>query len=297
MDLQALRYFRVVAKEGSFSQAAQKLNYAQSNLSTKIRQLEQEFQTPLFYRHAYGVRLTEKGETLLAYTDRLFQLVAEVENVMKDDGAARGSLRIGTMESASVTFMPELLAKYHHQYPDVSLSVQTGVSAESIRQVLDYDLDGALVAGAVNHAELSGCVVRREKLSLFSTAELDIGTPVAELLSQPLLVLPYGCSYRWILEQWLHEENIVPAKLMEFDSLGAILASVSAGLGVTLFPETLVSFYAAGKTLVSHEVPAAFAQAEISFVWRRDRVMDSTLQSFISLVRAKKRNRSYKGKA
>lgn len=288
MDLQALRYFRIVAKEGSFSQAAQKLNYAQSNLSTKIRQLEQELQAPLFYRHAYGVRLTEKGETLLAYTDRLFQLVTEVENVMKDDGTARGSLRIGTMESASVTFMPELLAAYHRQYPDVSLSVQTGVSAESIRQVLDYNLDGAFVAGAVNHAELSNCLVRREKLALYSTAELDEGTPVSVLLSQPLLVLPYGCSYRWVLEQWLHEENLVPAQIIEFDSLGAILASVSAGLGVTLFPESLVSFYKTKGTVVSHVAPASFSQIDISFVWRRDRVMDSTLQSFIGLLRRKK---------
>lgn len=287
MDLQSLRYFRIVAKEGSFSQAAQKLNYAQSNLSTKIRQLEQELKTPLFYRHAYGVQLTEKGETLLSYTEQLFQLVTEVETVMKDDGTPRGSLQIGTMESASVTFMPELLAEYHRQHPDVSLTVQTGVSAESIRQVLDYTLDGAFVAGPVSHAELSSCRVRREKLSLYSVAELDAGTPVSELLAQPLLVFPYGCSYRWILEQWLHEENVIPSQTIEFDSLGAILASVSAGLGVTLFPESLATFYSFGKNLVSHTVPDAFSQAEISFVWRRDRFMDSTLQSFIRMIRTK----------
>lgn len=288
MDLQALRYFRIVAKEGSFSQAAQKLNYAQSNLSTKIRQLEQELNTPLFYRHAYGVRLTEKGETLLAYTDQLFRLVSEVENVMKDDGAARGSLHIGTMESAAVTFMPELLAEYHRRCPDVALTVQTGVSAESVRQVLDYNLDGAFVAGSVNHAELASCFVRKETLALYSTAEFDVGTPVAELLSQPLLVLPQGCSYRWMLEKWLHEEQIIPMQTVEFDSLGAILASVSAGLGVTLFPESLAAFYKTKQIVVSHAVPAAFAQAEVSFVWRKDRVMDSTLQSFIRLVRKKK---------
>lgn len=288
MDLQVLRYFRIVAKEGSFSQAAQKLNYAQSNLSTRIRQLEQELHTPLFYRHATGVRLTEKGETLLAYTDQLFQLVAEVENVMKDDGTARGSLHIGTMESAAVTFMPELLAEYHHRYPDVALIVQTGVSAESIRQVLDYNLDGAFVAGPVNHAELTSCFVRKEKLTLYSAAEFDVGTPLAELLSQPLLVLPQGCSYRWMLDNWLHEEQVVPAQTLEFDSLGAILASVSAGLGVTLFPESLAGFYKTKQIVVSHAVPASFAQAEISFVWRKDRVMDSTLQSFIRLLRKKK---------
>ena len=91
MDLQALRYFRIVAREGSFSQAAQKLNYAQSNLSTKIRQLEGELETPLFRRHAHGVTLTEKGESLLAYADRLVHLLEEAESVVRDDGTAKGS--------------------------------------------------------------------------------------------------------------------------------------------------------------------------------------------------------------
>ena len=89
MDLQALRYFRIVAREGSFSQAAQKLNYAQSNLSTKIRQLEGELETPLFRRHAHGVTLTEKGESLLAYADRLVHLLEEAESVVRDDGTAK----------------------------------------------------------------------------------------------------------------------------------------------------------------------------------------------------------------
>ena len=144
MDLQALRYFRIVAREGSFSQAAQKLNYAQSNLSTKIRQLEGELETPLFRRHAHGVTLTEKGESLLAYADRLVHLLEEAESVVRDDGTAKGSLSVGSMESAAITFIPVLLAEYHSLCPGVSLTVKTGVSQASMRSVLDGTLDGAM---------------------------------------------------------------------------------------------------------------------------------------------------------
>ena len=168
MDLQALRYFRIVAREGSFSQAAQKLNYAQSNLSTKIRQLEGELETPLFRRHAHGVTLTEKGESLLAYADRLVHLLEEAESVVRDDGTAKGSLSVGSMESAAITFIPVLLAEYHSRCPGVSLTVKTGVSQASMRSVLDGTLDGAFVAGATGHAELSSVPVRRERLALFS---------------------------------------------------------------------------------------------------------------------------------
>ncbi len=283
MDLQALRYFRIVAREGSFSQAAQKLNYAQSNLSTKIRQLEGELETPLFRRHAHGVTLTEKGESLLAYADRLVHLLEEAESVVRDDGTAKGSLSVGSMESAAITFIPALLAEYHRRCPGVALTVKTGVSAASMRSVLDGSLDGAFVAGATGHAELSSVPVRRERLALFSAAGTET-TPVANLLAGPLLVLPHGCSYRQSLEEWLDAERIFPERAVEFDSIGALLASVSAGLGAALFPESLASVYTAAKGLICHTIPEPYAWADISFVWRRDRFMDSTFRSFLGLL-------------
>lgn len=286
MDLQALRYFRIVAREGSFSQAAQKLNYAQSNLSTKIRQLEGELETPLFRRHAHGVTLTEKGESLLAYADRLVHLLEEAESVVRDDGTAKGSLSVGSMESAAITFIPELLAEYHSRCPGVSLTVKTGVSAASMRSVLDGTLDGAFVAGATGHAELSSVPVRRERLALFSATGTET-IPVANLLAGPLLVLPHGCSYRQSLEEWLDAERIFPERAVEFDSIGALLASVSAGLGAALFPESLAFVYTVAKGLICHAVPEPYTWADISFVWRRDRFMDSTFRSFLGLLREK----------
>ena len=286
MDLQALRYFRIVAREGSFSQAAQKLNYAQSNLSTKIRQLEGELETPLFRRHAHGVTLTEKGESLLAYADRLIHLLEEAESVVRDDGTAKGSLSVGSMESAAITFIPALLAEYHSRCPGVSLTVKTGVSQASMRSVLDGTLDGAFVAGATGHAELSSVPVRRERLALFSATGTET-TPVAKLLAGPLLVLLHGCYYRQSLEEWLDAEQIFPERAVEFDSIGALLASVSAGLGAALFPESLASVYTAAKGLICHAVPEPYAWADISFVWRCDRFMDSTFRSFLGLLREK----------
>ena len=290
MDLQALRYFRIVAREGSFSKAAQTLCYAQSNLSTKIRQLEEEVGTPLFYRHAYGVTLTEKGETLLAYADQLFRLLLEAENAVKEDGTAKGTLSVGAMESAAITFLPELLAEYYRAHPRVSLDVRTGVSEVLLRGVLDYTLDGAFVAGATGHADLASCPVRRERLALFSSASFKAGTPLSMLLAGPLLVLPHGCSYRRILERWVSEAQIFSERAVTFDSIGALLASASAGLGATLLPESIATAYTAAKTLTPHPVPEPYAWADISFVWRKDRFMDSTLQSFIGLVRTANRS-------
>ena len=187
---------------------------------------------------------------------------------------------------AAITFIPALLAEYHRRCPGVSLTVKTGVSQASMRSVLDGTLDGAFVAGATGHAELSSVPVRRERLALFSATGTET-TPVANLLAGPLLVLPHGCSYRQSLEQWLDAECIFSERTVEFDSIGALLASVSAGLGAALFPESLASVYTAAKGLICHAVPEPYAWADISFVWRRDRFMDSTLRSFLGLLHEK----------
>ena len=184
---------------------------------------------------------------------------------------------------AAITFIPALLAEYHRRCPGVALTVKTGVSAASMRSVLDGSLDGAFVAGATGHAELSSVPVRRERLALFSAAGTET-TPVANLLAGPLLVLPHGCSYRQSLEEWLDAERIFPERAVEFDSIGALLASVSAGLGAALFPESLASVYTAAKGLICHTIPEPYAWADISFVWRRDRFMDSTFRSFLGLL-------------
>ena len=88
----------------------------------------------------------------------------------------------------------------------------------------------------------------------------------------------------------MSEAQIFSERAVTFDSIGALLASASAGLGATLLPESIATAYTAAKTLTAHPVPEPYAWADISFVWRKDRFMDSTLQSFIGLVRAANRN-------
>lgn len=125
MDLQALKIFRIVAEKGSISQAARELNYAQSNISTKIQQLEAHLQTSLFYRHNRGITLTVKGQILLAYTEKIFHLIDETIKVMKDDSIPKGPLCIGSMETTAAVYLPQLLSKYHNDYPNVDLSLKT----------------------------------------------------------------------------------------------------------------------------------------------------------------------------
>ncbi len=135
MDIQEMKYFCAVASEGSLSRAAQKLHYAQSNLSTKIIQLEQEIGCPLFYRNNHGVTLTPKGELLLKYATNLINLAEETMIAVRDDTTAQGMLKIGSMESTVVAYLSEFLAGFHEKNPQVAVQVESGTTERILQKV------------------------------------------------------------------------------------------------------------------------------------------------------------------
>lgn len=285
MDLQTLQYFCTVASEGSLSRAAQKLHYAQSNLSTKIMQLEKEVGTPLFYRSSHGVILTPKGELLLKYATDLLNLAEETMTAMKDDNETQSMLKIGSMESTVVTFLSEFLAQFHRKNPLISVRVETGTTENILQSVLEYKLNGAFVAGPVRHPELFTKQVQTEKLCLITSKNLVPGENVLEILTQPLLVFPHGCSYRKILEQYMKSEGLTANKIYEFNTLNAIFASVTAGLGTAIFPEICIRQYDQKDALTVLDIPEEYAFSTTVFVYRKNCYLSNALCSFIDSLK------------
>lgn len=283
MDLQALKIFRIVAEKGSISQAARELNYAQSNISTKIQQLEAHLQTSLFYRHNRGITLTVKGQMLLAYTEKIFHLIDETTKVMKDDSIPKGPLCIGSMETTAAVYLPQLLSKYHNDYPNVDLSLKTGTTEQNIQGVLQYNLDGAFVAGPINHPELIQKPVAEEELVLITDTVHSSMSSIKDIQTRTLLVFPNGCSYRMILEQWLHKEGLIPNKIIEFDTIEAIIGCVCAGLGISLLPISVVEKYVQTGILRCHSIENSYTKVATVFIYRKDRFMSTSLIKFIDM--------------
>lgn len=285
MDLTLLNYFYTVAREGSFMAAAEKLDYAQSNLSMRIKQLEEMAGAELLIRGRNGVTLTEKGQVLYSYADKLLALSEEAESAVKGEEYSTGRITITAMESAAVTFLPGLLAKFHKKYPDTSVKVITGTSDAGVRAVLANDTDMAVAVGENSHEDLFSNPLRKEELVLV-TDRSDQESDLKKLLARPLLVFPSGCAYRRVLERMLADYGIVAVHTMEFTSLGAILASVSAGLGISVFPATAINSFTAGDSLRMISLPEEYKTADIYLIFRRQSAGNRTLRNFIEMTTA-----------
>ncbi len=284
MDLHALKCFQRVAELGSISKAAKELKYAQSNITSKIQQLEADLQTTLFYRHNRGTNLTEKGKVLLTYTEEIFQRLDEVRNIMSDDLTPKGPLIIGTMETTAAVRLPNFISKFHHNYPNVDITIKTGPTEDNVQGVLQYEMDGAFVAGPIEHPDLSYEVVVEEELMLVTDTNHPFKNLKNEIQNRTFLVFRKGCSYRARLEEWLHHEGVIPKKVMEFGTLDGIIGCVSAGLGVSLLPRSVIEKHVANGQLRHHSIPNQFGKVKTIFVYRKDKYISTSLRKFIEII-------------
>ena len=284
MELTDLATFAAVARCGGITRAAQELNTVQSNVTQRVKALEAEIGTALFERHSRGMNLTGAGRRLLPYAQRMAALSREAVLAARDDGEPKGPLCIGSMETTAAVRLPTLLADFHRRFPAVRLTLRTATTADLVAGVLDGSLDGAFVAGPIEHAELAAAVAFREELVLVTArhlstlAELRAATPES---GPTALVFRTGCTYRQRLEQVLAEFGWPSATRFELGTLDGMIGCVAAGMGVTLLPRAVVG---RNDNVSVHALGAAQSRVETLFISRRAAHDYSALRGFVSCL-------------
>lgn len=284
MNIQDFYAFKAVVQHGSISKAAAELNYAQSNISMKIQNIEKLYNTTLFFRQYNGIRLTPKGEIFNEMVMKMLNLYEKTFELMDDLSPINGPLRIGSMETTAALHLPKLLTDFHKKNEEVDLIVMTGPSKQSIERVESYELDGAFIAGPVYKENLVAKELVLEELVMITTGNHSLIHSLKDLEQSTIIVFRSGCSYRSIFELWLNEEGIKPHKIMEFGTLEGLLGCVSAGLGVTLLPRSIAEKYSASLELKIHPVVSKQSKIPTWFIYRNDEYPSKALELFLEIV-------------
>lgn len=285
MDLADLKTFEAVARHGSMNKAANELHTVQSNITARIRALEEELGVPLFQRHPRGVTMTPAGQRVLPFVGRLSKLMSEARNAARDDGEPGGTLMLGGMETTMALRLSPMLSSFARTWPDVRLVIRTGTTAQLVQDVVECRLDGAFVAGPIEHPELSHETVFSEELVLVSSPTLRKLQDLPAYPDLKAIVFQFGCSYRQRLETLLAELGIVVARPLEFGSLDAIIACVAAGVGVTLLPKALIAREVEAGRVAMHRLPQDQGRVDTVFVQREDGYATSALTAFLAMAR------------
>lgn len=283
MNSNDLKIFEAVAAYGSFTKAAEAMHTVQSNVTARIKNLEEEFGAALFVRTSRLVELTPAGETLMRYSKQIIHLLGEVKREIQSTGQVTGHLSVGCMETTMALKVPELIHTFTELYPDVELEFRSNMHGNLINDLLSYRLDAAFISGPVNIPALEQCKVKEERLVILASEKQSKMSNI--LAFQPLKIVTFdqGCVFRARLESWLESKGIVQYKRIVLNSIEGIINFVEAGLGISILPEEVISKYYPDRKLSKFPINEELGSLTTVLAFRKDIPQSRVLKAFIEL--------------
>lgn len=235
MESLELRIFREVAKAGSISKAAENMCYVQSNITAHMRKLEQELNTVLLVRHNRGITLTKEGEKLLSYANSILDLMDQAKYEFQQD---KLDLHIGATQTLAAYRLPQWLSRYQKQFPNVNVSVITDSQDQLIELLCKQMIECAFVERKYVSKQIHPVFSFDEELCIIAPPQSN-----EQMLKNSAIITNKirSCPYRKILVEWAISQTSSTPQIMEFDTVDAIIRSVSLGMGISLLPYSAVS--------------------------------------------------------
>ncbi|MGE8033919.1 LysR family transcriptional regulator [Lysinibacillus sp. KCTC 33748] len=289
MDIKQLQTFLTASETLSFTQTAQLLDYAQSSITAQIKSLEEELGVVLFERLGKRISLTEEGERLQQYAQKMLDLNMEMKKAVLNE-QTQAVLKIGAQESQCVYRLPSVLQQFQKSHPQVKIIFKPVHTTEIAKDLLQSgNLDIAFITDAYKETPM----LHRERLIqeqlVFVSAPTDSNEERAvfslqQLSNETMLLTESGCSYRNQLELQLQQEGSLPIQMIEFASIEAIKQCVMAGLGITFLPKMVVEKELKNQRLQELITATKLADIFTDIAWHKDKHISPYLADFIEIA-------------
>lgn len=289
-----LETFVEAAERGTFTAAAREIGISQAAVSQRIQQLESVLKTSLFRRGPGRVTLTDAGQQLYEYAQRIHKLTDEAwAAVTGRSSEARGELALAASSVPGQYFLPPLLAVFGKRHPQVQVRVSVTDTDDVLRQVERGTASIGLVGGQGGGSQLE---FRR-----FARDELVLAVPkrhawwrkrrvsVPDLLTQPLIQRERGSGTRHCLERGLEQLGVTLSSLnvvLELGSTEAIKEAVLQGVGLAVMSKRAIDKEIKAGRLKALRIDGLTLERDIYFVRDRRRVLTGAAQLFLSLLKA-----------
>jgi DNA-binding transcriptional LysR family regulator len=285
MNTNDLKIFEAVARHGSFTKAAEAVYTVQSNVTARIKSLEEEFGAPLFSRSPRKVELTTAGRTLMKYYKRVDHLLEEAKKEMKNTGHISGTLKIGCIETTMALKGPDIIKKFSASYPDVELEFVSAMRGSLINDLLNHKLDTAFIPGPIHMAGLDQLPTKQTRLVLLGPATAKTSADLLKRRPPAIVVFEQGCVYRNRLETWLSSKGIVQYKRIVLNSIEGIINFVESDIGISILPQEVIAKYYPHRKLKTFGLDKQLGTLTNSLVFRKDEPPSRALDAFLALYR------------
>ncbi len=283
-----LQVFYTVAKLLSFTKAAESLHMTQPAVTFQIRQLEEYFNTRLFDRTHNKISLTEAGEHVFGYAERIIALYNEMDNQVRTlTGDVIGILVVGASTTIAEYRLPSLLGEFQSQFQDVKLRLKVSNTVGVVHMVENNEIDVGIVEAPVQNKNLVVKVCWHDQLMLVCPPNHPLASRTAiaikEILPYPFICREEGSGTRNVIAQYLKKRGYSLNDLnliMEFGSPESIKSAVESGLGITLISESTLKKELTLRTLAAVPLEPPMIRP-FSIVYQRQKFRLRAMEEFL----------------
>ncbi len=292
-----LQVFYTVAKQLSFTKAADILYMTQPAVTFQVKQLEEHFNTRLFERSHGKISLTPTGELVLGYAERVLALTGEMEaRVGELTGQVTGPLMIGASTTIAEYQLPRILGEFKARFPQVQARLTVANSETVAAKVADHSLDVGLIEAPSHNPNLTTLACCEDELVMICAPGHSLASRSSvnarDIAVEPYVSREHGSGTREVVDGFFSDNGVNPDDLhieMELGSREAIKGAVEAGLGVAIMSASTVTKEIQLGTLVAIPLAPRLTR-QLSMVYAPEKFRSKLLDAFINFVDDKFRN-------
>ena len=289
LNLKQLEAFYFVVKKKGFTRAAEDLNVTQPAVTIQVRSLEKSLNVNLIQQVGKRLQLTEAGEFLYQYAEKIFDLVSDADEKMRDfKKLMRGTLQIGTTKHYARYVMPYLLSEFQRRYPRIKVILDEGNSENIARSILEMKNELALIS------EIN--LDQKIKSNFFSTVEFVLvassehrfserkSISLRELNNEPLILREKGSALRDAILRKFHEYGIWLSVIIEANSLDFIMDYVKQNKGVSFMIEPDIKKELEEGILKIIPIDEGNITLFTDFIYHNEKALSPPAEAFLKMV-------------
>ena len=277
MEIQELISFTTIVQQGSFSKASKKLDYCQGSITVHIKNLERELGVQLFDRLGKKVTLTNHGKTFYQHCLKILDDISCAKGAINPSLELNGHLTIGTIDSLCSSIVPQLICKYHQYHPHVSVSITTDTIEGLLKMLKNNDIDFAyLVDKQLLDTDWLKIYQSKEEVTFVASCHHPIckikQPTIQDILTYPIILTEKNASYRRLLEEKLHEDNLEILKLDQY---------------ISFLPKYILENDLKNKTIIQINIPDYQIDVYRQLLCHKNKWLSHEMKSFFQLIKEK----------
>jgi DNA-binding transcriptional LysR family regulator len=289
INLHQLATFQVVAKHCSYVRAAEELHFSQPAVSAQIRQLEEAMGVKLFDKIGRKTHLTQAGEELYLYSQKIFSLIDEtLETMASLRSPYYGRLSVGADTTVGTYVIPGILGKFHHIYPEVDITLEVVNRVYLVDALANNRIDMVIMGKVPSDLPVFSAPFAANELVVVAPPTHRLAgckrVPFAELAREHFLLREVGSGTRAALENAFQEAGLPLQVSMQVGNNSAIKQGVAAGLGIALISRVALDIELETNRLVILDVEGFPIMRQWYLVHLKEKNLSSTARAFKSFI-------------